>query len=268
MNKYRKDRDYFLRYFNMNILVFGVLNIVLFILKEGLFINNFSIEFLFMIPLGLVFGLIIATAFHNASHGNIKLRFLNTVIGELCGAFTLDGMRNFRVGHMLHHIHADDLELDPHPPHGLTFLEFIKLSKDRTIQVLIREYYKHHGETEDSKKNIRLQIISYKVGVALKLLFWLSLFGPVLFVTFYIPSFMSYFFGFAHLNYISHGNNDGGEGEIMNHDGGVFFSLMNILTSGGYYHKNHHKYPQLYNPSRIDKLKSNTNRELGVYNPS
>ncbi|PIK15560.1 fatty acid desaturase [Halobacteriovorax sp. JY17] len=268
MNKYRKDRNYFLNYFNANILVFGLLNIFLILFKKGLFENNFAIEFLFVIPLGLVFGLVIATAFHNASHGNIKPRVLNTIIGEFCGAFTLDGMRNFKVGHMLHHIHADDLELDPHPPHGLTFFEFIKLSKDRTIQVLIKEYYKHHGETEESKSNIKLQILSYKVGVALKILFWFALFGPALFVTFYIPSFMSYFFGFAHLNYISHGNDEEGEGEILNHDGGVFFSVMNMLTSGGYYHKNHHKYPGLYNPSRLDKLKSNANRELRIYNPS
>ena len=268
MNKYRKDKNYFLSYFNTNILVFGLLNIALILFKKNLFINNFSAGFVLVIPLGLIFGLVIATVFHNDSRGNISTRILNTIIGEFCGAFTLDGMRNFRVGHMLHHIHADDPELDPHPPHGLTFLEFIKLSKDRTIQVLIKEYYKHHGETDESKRNIRLQILSYKVGVALKLFFWFALFGPVLFVTFYIPSFMSYFFGFAHLNYISHGSDEEGEGEILNHDGGAFFSVMNILTSGGYYHMNHHKYPQLYNPSRLDKLKSNANRELRVYNPS
>lgn len=267
MNQYRKNKNYFLAYFNANIIVFTSLILIICLFKKNIFVYNFDPILLFIIPLGFVFGLIIATAFHNASHGNIKPRFLNTVIGEFCGAFTLDGMRNFRVGHMLHHIHADDLELDPHPPHGLTFFEFIKVSKDRTIAVLIKEYFKHHGDTPESHENIKRQLLSYKIGVVLKLTFWFLLFGPTLFLIFYIPSFLSYFFGFAHLNYISHKCDFDGDSEVLNHDGGVFFSVMNILTSGGYYHKNHHKYPQLYNPSRLDKLKSNTNRELRVNNP-
>ncbi|WP_417335008.1 fatty acid desaturase [Halobacteriovorax marinus] len=268
MNKYRKDRNYFLSYFNINIVVFLTLNLLLLFAKKSFFDFNFSLELLLLIPVGCVFGLVVATAFHNASHGNIKPKTLNTIVGEFCGAFALDGMRNFRVGHMLHHIHADDEENDPHPPHGLSFLEFIKTSKDRTIQVLIREYYKHHGQTRESERNIELQLLSYKIGFLLKVTFWFLLFGPALFLLFYIPAFASYFFGFAHLNYISHGLNEEGESEVLNHDGGIFYSVMNFLTSGGYYHKNHHKYPKLYNPSRLDKLESHSNSKFRVYNPS
>lgn len=251
MNFYKKDPNYFLNYFKGNIFVFSLGVALLLLVKENVFAWNFSLISLGLLPVGIIFGLIVATAFHNASHGNIKPRTLNTIIGEFCGAYTLDGMRNFRVGHMLHHIHADDPDHDPHPPQGLTFLEFIKTSKDRTIEVLINVYYKNHGETEESKKNIELQIKTYKIGVLLKIAFWFLLFGPVGFVLFFVPSYLSYFFGFAHLNYISHQPDESGEVVVKNHKGGAFFNIMNIITSGGYYHKNHHLYPSYYNPSKV-----------------
>lgn len=64
---------------------------------------------------------------------------------------------------------------------------------------------------------------------------------------------MSYFFGFAHLNYISHQPDDSGEVVVKNHDGTVFYKIMNIITSGGYYHKNHHLYPRFYNPKKANE---------------
>jgi stearoyl-CoA desaturase (delta-9 desaturase) len=256
MNKYKKDRNYFLNYFIANAVLFLLLNIALIALKADVFAIHFSLVHLTLVPIGLIFGLIVATAFHNTSHGNIRPRILNTIIGELCGAIALDGMRNFRVGHMLHHMHSHDIDKDPHPPHGLTFFEFIRTSKDRTIEVLIDEYYKHHGDTPTSRKNISNQLLIYKIGFVLKLVFWFLLFGPVGFILFYTPTFLSYFFGFAHLNYISHGLDEDGEEVMFNHDGGVFYTIMNFFTSGGYYHKNHHKYPGLYNPKKLHLLRS------------
>ena len=180
MNFYKKDSNYFLSYFINNSIFFGLGSLSLILTKDFSF--SFQVEYLLLLPLALVFGLVVATAFHNASHGNIRPRFLNTFIGEFCGAWTLDGMRNFRVGHMLHHIHSDDPEEDPHPPLGLSFLEFIKTSKDRTITILIKHYYKNHGEDEKSQKNIRMQILSYKISVLLKIIFWFCLLGPEFFL--------------------------------------------------------------------------------------
>ena len=256
MNKYRKNKDYFLNYFISNVIVFSILNVILIIFRENILNFSFHYSLLLLIPVGILLGLIVATAFHNCSHGNIKPRVLNTVIGEICGVIALDGMRNFRVGHMLHHIHSDDPVLDPHPPHGLTFFEFIKTSKEKTINVLIAEYYRNHGSNKDSKKNIQNQLIFYKIGFVLKLSFWFLLLGPLGFILFYTPTFLSYFFGFAHLNYISHSLDEHNEEVMHNHDGGILFSFLNIMTSGGYYHKNHHKHPGLYNPKKLENLKS------------
>lgn len=256
MNRFLKDRNYFLNYFLINIAVFGVLCIGLIIIRDDFLTYKFDLYHLFMIPFGLVFGLIVATAFHNTSHGNIRPRFLNTIVGEFCGAIALDGMRNFRVGHMLHHKYSDDPLKDPHPPHGLSFIEFIRVSKKRTIEVLISEYYRKFGDNSKSRRNIKWQLLSYKIGFFLKISFWFLLLGPIGFLFFYVPTFSSYFFGFAHLNYISHDLDDNGNEVMFNNDGGVFYTIMNFLTSGGYYHKNHHRYPGLYNPKRVDLLKS------------
>lgn len=253
MNFYKKDPNYFLNYFKSNLILFTILNGALLYIKSDFFYFKFSLYSLGVMACGVIFGLVVATAFHNTSHGNIKPRWLNTIVGEFCGAYTLDGMRNFRVGHMLHHLHTDDPVLDPHPPLGLTFFEFIKTSKDKTIDVLIEAYYKYHGRTKESEENIQSQILIYKLGVISKIIFWFLLFGPIGFVLFFIPSYLSYFFGFAHLNYISHQPDESGEVVVKDHDGTVFFRVMNLITSGGYYHKSHHLYPGLYNPSRASK---------------
>ena len=251
MNQFKKDAYYLLRSFIASLLIFGFSSRLLYELR-GTYPFSFSWEACLLILPGLILGLVSATAFHNASHGNIKPRFLNTLIGELTAHFSLEDFRCFKVGHMLHHLHADDPSLDPHPPQGLGFLEFIRASRGKTISCIANLYSKHHGHSGASRWNVRLQIITFHLALVAKILFWFFLFGPTGFVFFYLPAYLAYFFGFAHLNYVSH-QDDVGEGAIRNHDGGWFYSPMNFITSGGYYHKNHHSYPGLYNPSRLNK---------------
>lgn len=251
MNGFKKDPNYLLKSFGVNIFFFSSFIILLMVFKP-LVIENFSNIYLLLIPFGLIFGLVSATAFHNASHGNIKPRYLNRFIGELTASLSLEDLRCFRVGHMLHHIHTDDPLLDPHPPQGLKFFEFIISSRKKTISCIENLYYKHHGKNAFSIKNVKLQIFLFHIAAVLKLGFWLYLFGPVTFLFFFIPSYLAYFFGFAHLNYISH-QEDHGDGTIYNHNENLFFKGMNIVTSGGYFHKNHHASPGLYNPSKLSR---------------
>ena len=247
MNFYKKDRHYFLRYFIINALVFGLVDILL--MKKIHFDFNFALADLFIALVAIVFGLAMATAFHNASHHNFKNKFLNILIGEFCGFYTLIGMRPFRVGHMLHHIHSDDPELDPHPPTELSFIQFILTSHNQTIEVLKNVYRQNHGASAKTEANIKWQTVFHQMGILFKILFIFIVFGPTLFVSFYVISYLAYFFGFAHLNYISHLPDEDGEIRVKNHSQGFFYQVMNVLTSGGYYHKNHHLNPKLYNPS-------------------
>jgi stearoyl-CoA desaturase (delta-9 desaturase) len=252
VNPFKKDRNHLLKYFTLNTILFFALNILLLKTRSYDFHIHFNLISFVSIVSGLILGLVSATAFHNASHGNIKPRFLNALIGELTADFSLEDIRCFRVGHMLHHMHVDDPELDPHPPRGLTFFGFIASSRQKTIQCIANFYYKHHGKTKASERNVAAQIVVFHIKALLKLCFWFLLFGPTGFLFFYIPAYLSYFFGFAHLNYVSHQDEEG-VAEIHNHNENTFYKMMNVLTSGGYYHKNHHLSPGLYNPSRLNQ---------------
>jgi fatty acid desaturase len=248
MKSFKKDRNFLLKSFFLNALVFGTLNFCLaFYVKREQGINLSTLA-LPLILLGLIMGLISATAFHNASHYNIKPRLLNWIIGELTASFSLEDMRCFRVGHMLHHMHSDDPDLDPHPPGNLSFLEFIAVSRQKTITCIANQYYKFHGKSLSSERNVSAQIFVFHIAAVMKLIFWFLLFGPFGFLFFYIPTYLAYFFGFAHLNYISH-KEEAGE-TVHNHNETLFYRVMNVLTSGGYYHKSHHQYPKLYNPRK------------------
>jgi fatty acid desaturase len=257
MNKFKKDPYFFLKCFTVNALLFGLADLLLVGRSLSLTIHGPS---LILIPAGLVLGLISATAFHNTSHGNIRPKVLNFLVGELTANFSLEDMRCFRLGHMLHHRHVDDPKLDPHPPKGLSFLEFIATSRQKTIGCITHLYYKSHGKSAASERNVMGQIILFHVAALLKLIFWFLLFGPEVFILFFIPAYLSYFFGFAHLNYISHLEDERDIPQIRNHDGSAFYRVMNLLTSGGYYHRNHHLAPRLYNPSKLEKVKASPSR--------
>lgn len=255
LNKFLKDPNYLLRIFINNTIIFAVLCSLLFIFDVNILHFDFSLSSLILVPIALVLGLVSATAFHNCSHGNIKPRFLNTIVGELTANLSLEDLRCFTVGHMLHHKHTDDPELDPHPPGNLSFFQFMKNSRNNTIEVITKNYYNAHGETEVTRRNVKQQIVIFHILAILKILFWFKVFGLSGFVLFYLPSYLSYFFGFGHLNYISHQPNEDGINEVSNNMDTPFFNIMNFITSGGYHHKNHHKYPGLYNPSKVENKK-------------
>lgn len=249
MKSFKNDRYYLLKSFLLNSVFFGILNFILFFYFSSKLSFSYSILAFPLILLGLIAGLVSATAFHNASHYNIKPRFLNWIIGEFTASFSLEDMRCFRVGHMLHHKHSDDPELDPHPPGSLSFFQFIAVSRQKTISCISDQYYKYHGKTLSSERSVKAQIFVFHIAAAMKLVFWFLLFGTFGFLFFYLPTYLAYFFGFAHLNYISH-KEEAGE-TVHNHNGSLFYKVMNVITSGGYYHKNHHQYPKLYNPSKV-----------------
>ena len=259
MKNYRKDRHYFLKYFAANAVVFTLLCLLLwrFMPVRPLHVSPWM---LVLVPAGVLFGLVVSTAFHNASHGNIKPRWLNTAISELAGAYTLEGMRNFRVGHALHHRHSDDPRLDPHPPAGQSFGYFLLTSRGRTIACLKTLYYESHGDTIASRRNIALQLVTFHVSLVAKVCFWWLLMGGAVFTLFFLPSYLAYFLGFGHLNWISHLSDDDGKVRIKNHDGTLYYRVMNIITSGGYYHASHHKRPWLYNPSLGDRREAPLHR--------
>jgi stearoyl-CoA desaturase (delta-9 desaturase) len=72
--------------------------------------------------------------------------------------------------------------------------------------------------------------------------------GPELFVFMYVPSFIIFSLGFAHVNYITHSHDSNGNIEILNKNENIYYKFINMIGSGIYFHKNHHKNPRLMNP--------------------
>ncbi len=190
--------------------------------------------------------------FHNSCHLNFKQMWVNDIVGEICGYFVLYGNGAFRICHPMHHAPPDVDGKDTHNPQGLTYLQFVATSQITAIKCVMTEYYDSFGKTAEKQSIMAIQMTFYYASIILRVLsFWLLL-GPTLFLFFFLPSLITQLMALAHLNYVTHIQNDDGEIEIVNRDDNMFYNIMNFLSNGAYCHKNHHLKPKLYNPKYID----------------
>jgi fatty acid desaturase len=210
------------------------------------FMGEFRAELLLGIPAAFIVGCLLNGLIHNASHGNIRPRFINNAVGELCALVQLVGFAEWVIGHIIHHSHADDPEKDPHPPGNLGFIEYLAGVRANILKVLGSEYLKYHGRTPDGLKNLKKIGTISRVEHSLKVIFWYLVFGPQLFAFFFIPSIIFKMLVFAWLNFSAH-RPDNGETRVFNRTQG-FYKVLNIFTFNLFYHGNHHENPKLFNP--------------------
>jgi hypothetical protein len=59
---------------------------------------------------------------------------------------------------------------------------------------------------------------------------------------------MANIFVFAHINYATHVQSRDGDFEIINLDSNFYYRFINVVSFGGYFHKNHHLKPYAFNP--------------------
>ncbi len=195
------------------------------------------------------FGWFVASLVHNAGHTNFSARF-NRAIGELSGAYLGYGYTSFVLIHTLHHANTDR-QHDPVSPRGLTFLQYF-VSPLRHPTKIARAYlYSRHGDTPGYDRIRWGEFIAFTTNVLLRTAMWALLFGPELFVFFYIPSIISDVAILAHINYACHRNRDDGSVEIVNLTDTLYYRVANAVTLGGYYHKNHHLQPKLLDPRTL-----------------
>lgn len=212
-----------------------------------------AIAFFAITPAWVVF----ATAIlHNAAHGNFKPRWLNRPVGEVFGLFQLVGFPDWVVVHVIHHSHPDDPERDPHPPLDLSFPKFLDGMRASILRVLLKEYFDLHGQSEETKRSILTLALSSKLEQIAKIVFCYAVLGPQAFAFFFAPSIAMKMVHYAWFNYATHQPRER-EVEIVNRDDG-WYRLTNALSFGLYYHRNHHKNPKLFNPS---KMKDETARQ-------
>jgi fatty-acid desaturase len=204
---------------------------------------------LYTIP-GILFGLFTAGLLHNTSHNNIGNLKLNRWVGEFCGWWVLYGFRNFVLVHYLHHIYSDE-EHDPVNPEGMSFFVFVTAPMRYMIKKAKGWLRETHGHHPDYEKILNTQTVIFHLILILRLAFWYLLLGKELFFFFYIPGYLSNIIIFAHINYICHKELDDGTIEIMNYNHNLYYRFANMMTFGGYFHKNHHINPRMFDPRKL-----------------
>lgn len=253
--KFRKDRFALLRFYLVEFLLMSFLMISL--LSMGILgTNPTEMSGLIFVAPGIVCGLVLASLLHNTAHGNIKNKYLNRVVGEICGYWVLYGFQNFVLIHMLHHKFSDE-EFDPVNPKGMNFFVFLTAPMRYMIRATKKYLFSIHGKHADYQNVMRSQSVVFNINLILRLSLWFIILGPKLFVFFYLPGIMATIGIFAHINYNCHEENPkDGTVEIVNLNHNLYYKIANTLTFGGYFHKNHHLNPRLFDPRSLSESKS------------
>ena len=227
-------------------------SILLFVIALTNYWSEVSWVYLLLLPAVIYLGHLSAVFIHNAVHNIFKPIWLNPVIGELCALQQLSaGFPVFRFVHNAHHGYPDNPKMDPHPPAGYTFWEFIDASRSLIINWLAASYFDKWGDSEKSRMNWKIQNSLLVCSRFAKTFFLFSLLGPKIFVLLFLPSYISNVFLFAAFNYFTHPTREDGTTEILNLDNNLYYKICNRTLFGVMYHKNHHLSPKLFNPMNM-----------------
>lgn len=246
--KIKRDPLYLLKVYVIEMLVFALLVSLLYTFREFTAIN-LSLG-LMAFPAAVIFGCMVASFIHNASHGNVGNKFLNRVAGEFCGTWVLYGFTNFILVHLLHHQYSDD-ELDPVNPKGMSFMRFLSAPMRYMIVVAKKFLFLQHGKTANYSLVMNTQTVIFHLNLVLKLAFWYLFFGKTLFLFFYVPAFLSNVAILAHINYVCHRDLEDGTVEMVNLNHNLYYKIANYVTFGGYFHKSHHMKLNAFNPMKM-----------------
>lgn len=287
--RFKKDPYYFLRYYLANIAVLVLLigltevasghlealeytplwlaGLILFVLPSFSLIflsaayyvvlcllvqsDAFTIEAAALVPIGVLAGTISAALMHNAAHSNFRFRVVNRFWGEVCGLFQLTGFAGWSVSHFIHHAAPDNPEKDAHAPGDMRFGEYVNAMGHMMKKTVSDKYFISFGENRHSKATWALVSALLPAVRYTRILFILALLGPVGFVFLYVPFKIANTMIYGDFNYRTHRPNGGGGYEVLNLDHNAWFKFLNAISIGSYYHKNHHRNPNVFNPRNI-----------------
>jgi tRNA threonylcarbamoyladenosine dehydratase len=196
-------------------------------------------------------GCLSAVYLHNAAHGNFRPKWLNPVIGEFCALQQLSGFAVFKFVHHIHHANADDSELDPHPPKGFRFIQFLDATRTLIGRSLRTLYLRRWGNGRESLERWKRQSrLAFATRIA-RALFVFLLLGPQNFLLLFLPSYVANILFFACFNYFAHREQTDGSTRILNLNETPLLQAANALLCGVFYHRNHHLRPRFFNPKRM-----------------
>ncbi|MFT6068002.1 MAG: fatty acid desaturase [Bacteriovoracaceae bacterium] len=263
----KRDPYFLLKDYSLDMLFLGTLVYSLYFFKTNL-------EFIFhpLLILALIvaipFGWLVAAFLHKAGHENVTKGPVNKIIGEFVGHFVGYGFHNFILVHTLHHLYSDH-KYDPVSPRGMSFTRYL-LSPNKYMIKNTKEFLRDtHKNIESYETILTLQSFVFHTNMILRLAAWFMIFGPALFLFFYLPAVISNIAILAHINYVCHRDLDDGSVEVFNMNHNAYYKLANFVTMGGYFHKNHHQNLSLFDPRKLNNekerlltLKASTNGPL------
>ncbi len=205
---------------------------------------------LLFLPLTYAVGVSAAALIHNASHGQFRIRVLNSIVGESAGLLLRTNFLGWKLVHYYHHIHTDDPEKDPHSPGKSSFWPYANSMAKKCVDYLDER----HAECHQLPKGI--QVLTSIVGTLLFAgipFFWLLLLGPTLFAAIWLPICISGWWVFIGINYFSHPIAENGKNAAINLNEKWWHKVTNLFGFGVLYHDNHHANAALFNPVHFEK---------------
>lgn len=217
----------------------------------SVFRTDFQFVYLLTLPIAIIATFPLTAFLHNASHGSFKPKWLNRPLGEVVGVMQLSGFTQWKLVHIIHHMHSDDPQLDPHPPLNKNYWTFARGMRESAINAYVNFFFKTHGQGDESLKALKQFSHAAKLDQSARVLFWLLLLGPQLFTFLFLSSIVFKMFHYAWFNYSTHRPAKEGA-EIKNLDR-LLYRFINTIAFGLYYHKNHHLVPTVFDPRTLEK---------------
>lgn len=222
------------------------------------FRTDFQAIYLLALPVAILMTFPLTAFLHNASHGSFNPKWLNRPVGEIVGVMQLSGFIQWKIVHVVHHMHSDDPQLDPHPPLNKGYWEFTKGMRESAINAYVKFFMKMHGKGEAAMDALKKFSLAAKLDQSSRVLLWLILLGPQIFTFLFLSSIVFKMFHYAWFNYSTH-RPAAGSTEIQNLNN-RFYRFVNTIGFGLYYHKNHHLAPLLFDPRTMKKAPAKEER--------
>jgi stearoyl-CoA desaturase (delta-9 desaturase) len=174
-------------------------------------------------------------------------------MGEAVGLWHMSSLDEWSIIHAFHHAHSDDPEKDPHPPAGLTFVQFVRVTAQTIGARFGRHFVAVHGP--DSLKFLKKTGLTSLLRQILASTFWFLLLGPELYIFLFATNIVFKKLHYAWFNWATHVGTPSGSVEVRNLNHGLY-RFINLIAFNLYYHGSHHLRPQAFKPRPAPETKA------------